>query len=187
MIDIVFPNKNEEEFIAMAARLGIAGIIFVYKNKAEFYIKKTELPITNALLVEPRHVQKAHDNDALAVCTASREAIERGADIVYGFELLEAKEHTHYRASGLNQVLCKLATEKKVRIGLSFASLLEYTGQKRAQLLGRIMQNITFCSKYKTPMKIASFATQPYEMRAPAELAAFFKNLGLQDVHSALI
>ena len=188
MIDIVFPSKNENEFIEMAKRIGITGLIFAYKNKTEFYTKESPVPITNALLVEPKDMQKARAISAQAICLASREAIERGADIAYGFELQEAKDPTHYRASGLNQVLCKLATEKKVRIGISFSTILAYTGQKRATTLGRIMQNIIFCRKYKTPIKIASFATNPYEMRAPAELAAFFQQLGIhpKEIQTAL-
>ena len=186
MIDVVFPNKNEAEFIEMAERLGISGLILVYKNKNEFYNKKTKIPTENALLVEPKDVRKVHDSKALAICTASREALERGADIVYGFELQEVRDPTHFRASGLNQVLCKIATNKKVKIGFSFASILGTMGQKRSILLGRIMQNIIFCRKFKTPMRIASFATEPYQMRAEAEMAAFFRQLGMQDVQKAL-
>jgi len=179
MIDIVFPSKNEDEFIKMAERLGISGLIFAYKDKKEFYTKESALPITNALLVEPKDVRKAHDAKVMAICMASREAIERGADVVFGFELLAEKDPTHHRASGLNQVLCKLAADKKVQIGLSFSTILAYIGQKRAILLGRMAQNIMFCQKYKTPMRIASFATSPWEMRAPAELKAFFSQLGM--------
>ncbi len=180
MIDIVFPNKNEEEYIQIAKRLGLEGIVFVYKDKKEFYTKETAIPITNALLVEPKNVRKAHDSNLMAICSASREAIERGADIVFGFELLEAKDPTHYRAGGLNQVLCKLATEKKVQIGFSFSTILNYTGQKRAILLGRIAQNITFCKKYKTPIRIASFATNPWEMRGAQDIKALFSTLGMR-------
>lgn len=185
MIDIVFPNKNEAEFIEMARKLGISGLIFAYKQPSEFS-KNPEA--ANALFVEPKHIQKARNNDMLSICPASREAIERGAGIVVGFELQEAKDHTHYRESGMNQVLCTIATEKKVRIGFSFSTILQYTGQKRAQLLGRMSQNIRFCRKFKTPIKIASFASTPFDMRAPAELKAFFMQLGMdaQTVQNAL-
>ncbi len=178
MIDIVFPNKNEEEFIDVAKKLGIPGLIFAYKSPAEFYQGKPNFQFTNALLVEPRNMQKAKQAHALAICTASREAIERGASIVFGFEQDDRKDHTHFRSSGLNQVLCKLAKEKGVAIGFSFSSILNSFGQKRAILLGRMMQNITFCRKYKTPMWLASFATTPYDMRAKAEIESFFKQLG---------
>jgi len=114
------------------------------------------------------------------VCEGTREALERGATYAYGFEEQEPKDHTHYRRSGLNQVLCKIATKKNVRITFSFASILGATREKRALILGRIMQNIRLCQKYKTPMKIASFATEPYQMRSPHDLAAFFSQLGMQ-------
>ena len=175
MIDIVFPNKNEAEFIELAKKLGISGLIFVYKQPSEF----GKYEAANALFVEPKHIQKARQNDVLAICPGTREAIERGADIVFGFETQEGKDHTHYRLSGLNQVLCNLATEKKVRIGFSFSEILQNIGQKRAQLIGRMAQNIIFCRKFKTPVKIASFASNPYEMRAPAELKSFFEQLGM--------
>lgn len=178
MIDVVFPNKNEEEYIDLAKKLGISGLIFVYKSPAEFYQGKPKFPITNALILEPKNLQKAKQAHALAICTASREAIERGASIVFGFEQLEQKEHTHYRGGGLNQVLCKLAKEKGVAIGFSFSSILTSFGQKRAILIGRMTQNIMICKKYKTPMWLASFATEPCQMRAKAEIEAFFKQIG---------
>ncbi len=181
MIDIVFPNKNEAAFIEMAQKLGISGLIFAYKHPSEF---SKNPDIANALFIEPKHIQKARDNDVLAICPASREAIERGADIAAGFEMQESKDHTHYRESGLNQVLCTLATEKKVRIGFSFSAILQSFGQKRTQLMGRMAQNIIFCRKFKTPMKIASFATDPYEMRAPAELKACFMQLGMDAIQA---
>ncbi|MBW2970027.1 hypothetical protein KY319_02795 [Candidatus Woesearchaeota archaeon] len=175
MQDIVFPNKNEKEFIEMAKKLGIDELIFAYKKKEDFYTKKENIKITNTLYTEPNKIRKG----TTTICNASREAIERGASIVYGFETIEPKEHTHYRKSGMNQVLCKLATNKKVKIGFAFSTILNNHGQKRAIILGRMMQNIKFCKKYKTPIIIASFAANPYEMRAEAELKAFFSQLGL--------
>jgi len=178
MIDIVFPNKNEKQFVQIAEKLGIKQLIFVYKSEKEFYTEKSKVEITNALLVEASKVRKTQDKKILTVCKASREAIERKADIVYGFELQEGKDKTHYRLSGLNQVLCKLATRKKVKIGLSVSELLVVKGQ--VVTMGRMMQNIRLCTKYKTPMKIASFASNPYQMRSSEDLTALFKQLGMQ-------
>ena len=174
MIDIVFPDKNEEEFIQMAERLGIPGLIFAYKNKQDFYAKKAKIPITNALLAQTKN------SNITTICPASREAIERGADIVYGFELLEQKDHTHYRKSGLNQVLCKLAAQKNVKIGFAFSTILNTTGQKQAILLGRIMQNIKLCNKYKIKIHIVSFAKDKYEMKSANDTKSMQKILGIQ-------
>lgn len=180
MHDIVFPENNENEFLAIAQRLGITALTFAYPNKAQFYTKKTTVPVTNALLAKPHDIHNAHSKHIPAICAASRDAIERGADIVYGFEELQTKEPTHFRASGLNQVLCKLATQKNVRIGLPYAPLLAANKQRRTVLLGRIMQNIAFCAKYNTPVRIASFACNPHHLRAPKDIAALYGKLGLR-------
>lgn len=177
MIDIVFPEGNEEEFIRMAEKLGIDKVIFAYKTKPEFGKSNRQ----KALMVEPKHVQNAKAQGIITICPGSREAIERGADIAYNFEQEKKRDATHYRESGLNQVLCRIATEKNVKIGLSFSSIIAEKGHKRAILIGRMMQNIRICQKYKTPMKIASFAKTPYEMRAQAELIAFFSQLGMKN------
>lgn len=181
MIDIVFPDGNEAAFASMATNLGITKLIFAYKDKKQFYTKKSSIPYENALITEPR---KLHGHkDKYTICPASRDAIERGATVTYDFEQLEPKDHTHYRRSGLNHILCKLATTKNVRIGYSVSTLLKTTSQKRSVVLGRIMQNIRLCQKYNTPMKIASFATDPYQLRSPAELTALFSQLGMQPHH----
>ncbi|PIN75242.1 hypothetical protein COV18_03570 [Candidatus Woesearchaeota archaeon CG10_big_fil_rev_8_21_14_0_10_37_12] len=178
MIDIVFPNKNEEQFIELAKKLGIKQLIFAYANQKEFYTKKTNFPTENLLLTTPQKMPKQTKNKY--ICKGNREALEQRAYVAYDFEQTERSDHTHYRQSGLNQVLCKLATEKNVRIGFSMSSILSVTGVKQAVLLGRIAQNIQFCKKYKTPTKIASFATKPEHMRSPEDLASLFTMLGMQ-------
>ena len=176
MQDIVFPQGNEQDFITLAKRLGFTGLVFVYKNKSDF---SKNLFARNALLVKPEAVKGAKLAKILTVCTASREALERGADIVFGFETTYGKDKTHYRESGLNQVLCRIATDQGTRIGFCAEAILEASGQARTTLLGRLMQNIFLCRKFKTPVCIASFATKPENMRAPAELVPLFKDLGM--------
>lgn len=178
MKDIVFPNGNEQDFIRIAQQLGITKLVFAYPDKKQFYNKPSKIPITNALHTTPNKLQRGKTQ--YTICQGSREAIERGATLVYGFEEQSRKEHTHYRRSGLNQVLCKIATQKNVSIAFPFAAILNKRNEHQAQHLGRIAQNIAFCQKYNTPMKIASFATTPYEMRPPKDLAAFFTLLGMQ-------
>ena len=57
MKDIVFPDKNEQEFISLAQTLGYEELIFVYDNPDKFYKKLSKVVITNALLCAPRKVQ----------------------------------------------------------------------------------------------------------------------------------
>jgi len=180
MHDIVFPQGNEEEFIKIAEKLGIKSLTFVYSDSKQFYVKKAETKYDCAVLCQPPKIPSMKSKKIPFLCSASRESIERGAPLTFNFEITEDKDHTHYRRSGLNQVLCKLATQKNVAIGLSLHTLLSVEGRKRAMIMGRIMQNIIFLRKYKTNVKIASFATNPYEMRAPAEIVSLFISLGMR-------
>src|SRR3989338_6580410 len=75
----------------------------------------------------------------------------RYVDILLDPHLGSRKDFMHQRNSGLNHVLCALAKENNVAIGFSFSSILH--AEKRAVLLGRIMQNILLCRKYKIPME----------------------------------
>lgn len=180
MHDIVFPNGNEQEFIKIAEKLGIKSLSFVYSEKNAFYTKKEQFPYTCAILCTPDKINSMQSKKIPFVCKASREAIERGAPLVFEFETLEEKEHTHFRRSGLNHILCELATRKKTTIGLSIHSILAEQGRKRAILLGRMMQNIILLRKYKTSTKLASFAAHPNEMRAPFDIVSLFATLGMK-------
>lgn len=187
MFDIVFPKNNERDFIEIAVRLGYSGLIFVYDEKSAFFADKSPIKIVNALLVPPNKIEKAHSAGALAFCDGdARTAIERGADVVFGMEASEDRDKTHYRRSGLNQVLCRIASENKVAIGFSFNAVLSASNVERVKLMGRMMQNILLCKKFKTSVRIGSFAKDPFGMRSPGDLSAFFQQLGLIDAKSAM-
>jgi len=147
MIDIVFPEKNEKEFLEIANRLGIE-LCFAYKTKEGFIGKYKDIEIS---------IVKFKD----------RASIEHKPDIVFGFEFVEPYDSLHYRRSGLNQVLCKIANEKDVAFGIPFSMF------SNSKQLGRLKANIKMMQKYKNKVIIASFAHSPYEMRAFHELLSF--------------
>lgn len=177
MQDIVFPKGNEQEFIDLAKKLGIKGLLFVYENKRDFF---NDSFVENALFVPPPKVKFTKLQGIKTVSEGTRHALECGADIAFGFEHSEFKDKMHYRESGLNQVLCKIALEQKVQIGFSFETILESFGQERSILLGRMMQNLLLCQKYKVPIRLASFASKPENMRAPADILSLLQDLGLR-------
>ena len=57
------------------------------------------------------------------------------------------KDSLHYRNSGLNHILCKIISEKKKLIGISFSNLLN--SKRKALLIGRLAQNAILFRKYK--------------------------------------
>ncbi len=179
MIDIVIPNNDEPEFIKMAERLGLEGVCFLYEKAKDIsqLQKTTKLPLyaATAQLSKQADLRLARGKEQL------RDVLEKtNVDIV--FELEEHKEHDHMdqRNSGMNHVLCAIAHEKTKIVAFSAASLLSTGGKSRAQILGRMMQNIRLCRKGKVEMTLASFARSPWQMRAEGEMRAIGLVLGMR-------
>ena len=53
-------------------------------------------------------------------------------------------------------------------------------GEKKDILIGRMIQNIKLCKKFKVKTAIASFASSPYGMRSPHDISSFFRILGME-------
>ncbi len=110
----------------------------------------------------------------------NREILEdRKVDILLSPEIEARRDHTHYRNSGLNQVLCKLAKKNNIAIGFNFNNILHSKGKQRSEILGRMQQNVRLCKKYKVKMIVASFAKNKYELRSIDSLKAFARVLGI--------
>lgn len=185
-IDVVLPKGNEKEFIAMARRLGISGLVFLYpkKEKAKrFQCADSDFLVWHGLCAGGKDCSKLR-RDALTYTAALDPAkaevvLEKGsADAVFYLENSRRKDSMHYRLSGLNQVLCVHAREKEVHIGIALQPLLHNQGRHRARLLGRYSQNIRFCRKFKTGMTVASLAASPWELWAPDEIRSLLLSLG---------
>lgn len=176
-VDIVFPKNNEKAFIGMAAKLGYSALCFAYekydsekRKKLDALRKKTKLGLFAA--------GKGADLSIMKAGAENRNALEQGrVDIIFGFEEPGGKDFAFSRNSGLNHILCAIAKEKGVMAGFSFSSVLN--AKNKPVIIGRMKQNIMLCRKYNVETVIASFATSPYEMRSPHDLAAFFACIGM--------
>ncbi len=188
--DIVFPKNNENEFIALAPKLGISKLTFCYplgqyKLAAQKLPKNTSLAIATGCHISSADITKAKSLGCPIVCASNaRNLFEirypaHAPLIVYELESLENYDSLHYRRSGLNQVLCTLAAQHNIIVGFSFAQLLHAPQFKMPYLLGRMMQNVRFARKYAFQTKLASFAQTPYEMRAYHDLMSLGKCIGM--------
>mgnify|MGYP001596744353 CR=1 FL=1 len=74
----------------------------------------------------------------------------------------EEEDFMHFRNSGLNQVLVKLAKKNDVGIGFSINNLKE--NENKIDLLGKIMQNIMLCNKYKVKMYIVELNNNKHNL-----------------------
>ncbi len=180
MKEIVFPNKNESEFIEIGNKLHLEGFIFVY----DFNYFMTNRPETHmsseiGLLVNSKNIQKAKNYSKNLFVVAEEENRmyfdDKSRKTIFGLELSQREDFMHQRNSGLNQVLCKLATKNEITIGLSFSSVLHSQGRERARLIGRMMQNIRLCRKYKTEVIISSFTKRTEDVRNPEDVKSFLR------------
>jgi ribonuclease P/MRP protein subunit RPP1 len=70
------------------------------------------------------------------------------------------KNRQKQRDSGFNQVLAKIAKKNNVKIGICLDEILASKPKQKADILGRIIQNIKLCSKNRIQMKFCGENTR---------------------------
>ncbi|MEK6869468.1 MAG: RNase P subunit p30 family protein [Nanoarchaeota archaeon] len=188
MMDIVIPNNNEEEFIAIAHKLGYKTLYFLYnyetyQGKKKNFADIPGIKIVNGILADGKNLKKIKnkmEEESVFVAAKSSDKdmeIMEGslANLIFSFEENQRRDFMHQRASGLNHILCSLARKNDVAIGFSFSSILN--AKNTHEILGRIMQNLRMCRQFKVKTAIASFAKNPYEIRSMHDLKSLFKIL----------
>ncbi len=187
-MDIVIPNNNEEEFIAIARKLGYKTLYFLYnyedyQSKKKNFVDISGIKIVNGILDDSKNLKKIkNEMEKGSVFVAAKSSdkdmeIMEGslANLIFSFEENQRKDFIHQRASGLNHILCSLARKNNITVGFSSTSILD--AKDRHEILGRIMQNLRMCKRFKAKTIIASFAKNPYEMRSMHDLRSLFKVL----------
>ncbi len=184
-VDAVLPHGNEQAFLEMAAKLGIRGLLFLYRQGERLPPAPIHpmVRVWQGLYAEGARCASLRRNPlglTVALAPAKSETIlEQGsADAVFSLERASRPDGMHYRFSGLNQVRCAEARGKRVLIGLSLADLLFAQGKRRAVLLGRMAQNIRICGKLGTPMAAASLASSPWGLWPEQEVRSLLIALG---------
>lgn len=167
MIDVVFPNNNEEEFLKMAEELGIKllliydkipfGTIEKLKEHYEFYTNKDII------------IMKSTEHDRAAIAS-------RKVDVLYGMENIAYNDGLHKRSSNLDKATCNEA--KAAHVGFAF-SLNVLTELDTSKHYGRMIRNVGLCRKSECKIILATFAKSPYELRSPKDMASFGILLGM--------
>ena len=91
------------------------------------------------------------------------------------------KDFVHYRNSGLNQVLIKLAKKNNISIGFSLNRINNLNKLQKINLFGKIMQNIMLCNKYKVKLFIVNFINKN-EHKNINDLIALGLSLGAKKI-----
>jgi len=92
----------------------------------------------------------------------------------------EEEDFMHFRNSGLNQVLAKLAKKNNIAIGFSFNKILKLNNEDKIDLLGKVMQNIMLCNKYKVKMVIVNFINNELDERNVNDIRDLGLTLGMR-------
>lgn len=126
-------------------------------------------------------ILQAKKKRQLMIYRATREEMLRFAlektdiDMVIGQEFIHPQDSLHFLRSGLDQVLCSIAVQRKKTIAFSFHDIL--TSPHQAKVLGRMAFNMWLCKKYKVPMFFSTFAENEWELRSASDLQAFWRVL----------
>lgn len=187
--EIILPKNNEAEFLEIAAKLGIKRLYFLYDfdDYNEDNVQKKlsimkDVTIEIGFLVNQKNINKAAKHSELLVAKSSdndRHFIEsKKIKLIYGFEENPKKDYLHQRASGLNHITCEIARKNNVAVGFSYSSFFNKNNQIASLLMGRMMQNIALCKKYKVETLIGSFSEKPFDLRADHDIKSLFKMLG---------
>lgn len=190
--DIAMPKNNEEEFLELAAKLGIKKIYFLYNFDERNYenapkklslIDNHNLSIETGFIVTQKNIGQAERlSKLLAVKSSSKDRFfieSKKVRIVYGFEETFKNDSLHQRSSGLNHILCELCRKNGVAIGLPYGSLLNKNSQIAALSIGRFIQNIRLCQKFNVKLLIGSFSDKPFDMRSPYDIVSLFSLFGM--------
>jgi len=122
-----------------------------------------------------RAVSSAHSKNKIIIVIGQDDEINRivledkRVSMLLSPEGKRKKDSMHARNSGLNHVLCSLASKNDIAIGIDYSEFKKMKGKDAANHLGRVMQNVRLCNQYHAPMVLASFAKKPssvYELRS---------------------
>lgn len=185
MIDIVFPKGNEKDFVETAKRLGYSGLCLAYGEKDRAGLDRASQAQEKDFAVFTGIVCRKMPKTKAGLYLAEksdRPFLKGNQDIIFNIE--GTRDFIHQRESGLNHILCRMMQENDVAYGIPFSSILN--SDRRPALLGQIMQNIRLCQKYRVNIAVASFASDPYDMRALADMEALARVLGIKNAKKSL-
>jgi len=170
-------NSNKKDIIFIKE---ISKLDDINKRESESY-EAVLLKTSNAELLR-RMIDRAANYFEIYVLGVSdkinRVALEhKKVKALISPEFERAFDYTHYRNSGLNQVLCKIARDSNKVIIENFSEFLKKDKKDRAILLGRILQNSMLCKKYNVKFIIAVFAKNEQDFVACQKLEEFKKIL----------
>gem|GEM_PF-396170 len=190
-------DLNElERTVSFAKNFGFEGICLAYPVGREFKKFTDEIGKLSAGIEifiggilngsgdarkESRKVLKDADIVLVDTCENNNAPKTWEVDVLCRPEHSARRDFMDQKDSGIDHVMAKLMAERCIGMEINFADILNSSGVKRAMIMGRMRQNVHLARKYDAPVIITSNARNQWEMRAPGELVAIGKALGMTD------
>ena len=77
------------------------------------------------------------------------------------------KDRMKQRDSGFNHVLAKIAKKKNIEISINLDEIINSNGKEKAEIIGRVIQNIMLCNKNKLKIQFISKSKKDqYDLKA---------------------
>jgi ribonuclease P/MRP protein subunit RPP1 len=134
-----------------------------------------------------KNARKALDIADIIIAAGGSDDINRSAaechevDILLHPEQGREKDNIDSKNAGLDHVMAAMMAERGIALGIDFSELLSCTGRWYAQLAGRIRQNVKVALKYRVPLVLTSGARDIIGVRAPLDLAAAGRLVGIPE------
>jgi len=120
-------------------------------NEARKQIQKIKRENKNAEVIV-----KAHDEDF------NRKILEnKDVNILLTPELHNQADRLKQRDSGLNEILCRIAKNNNIKIGIDIDEIKKLDKKQKSKILARIAQNINLCKK--TGAELVVFPKNKYK------------------------
>jgi RNase P/RNase MRP subunit p30 len=93
-------------------------------------------------------------------------------NILLSPELHNRKEPLKQRDSGLNEILCRIAKNNSIKIGIDIDEIKKLNNKDKSKVLARVIQNISLCKK--TGAELVIFPRNKYKKQ---DLMSFITTL----------
>lgn len=116
-------------------------------------------PNLNQAIKEIQSIKRQNPKEEIIVKTQdedfNRKILEnKNINILLSPELHDRKDKLKQRDSGLNEILCRIAKNNNVKIGIDLEKIKNLNKKEKARIIARIIQNIKLCKKTKTEIVV---------------------------------
>lgn len=195
--DLHVDATKAEEVISLAEGLGWSGVCLTTSDtKKRPHIASDKLEVFWGVTVSAKSEAELKKKSREAIDSADLVLFEGGGEVnrlaaeSWEVDLLchpekgIEKDLMDQRNSGVDEVILKLMAEHGIGIEFNLSQILNSYGMTRAQVIGRMRQNIVLARKYGVSMILTSGASECWGLRSPQDMIAVAEILGMNQAEA---